>query len=103
MKGMKEPLILLFSRDGDFARSVREAVSQTGATALVERRAEDPRHSGVGPGSRHHIIRHGGGLGAVRERTPSRQRLRRQARSGRNLDQGLASAETNLQTLESPL
>jgi hypothetical protein len=37
---MKEPLILLFTRDRDFAQSVREAVSETGATALVERRAE---------------------------------------------------------------
>jgi hypothetical protein len=30
MKGMKEPLILLFTHDGDFAQSVREAVSETG-------------------------------------------------------------------------
>jgi DNA-binding response OmpR family regulator len=41
MKGMKEPLILLFTRDGDFAQSVREAVSETGATVLVARDVRD--------------------------------------------------------------
>ena len=38
---MKEPLILLFTRDRDFARSVREAVSETGATVLVARDVRD--------------------------------------------------------------
>jgi DNA-binding response OmpR family regulator len=37
MKGMKEPLILLFTRDGDFAQSVRDALFETGATVLVAR------------------------------------------------------------------
>ena len=37
MKGRKSPLILLFTRDGDFAQSVREAVSDTGATVLIAR------------------------------------------------------------------
>ena len=37
MKGMKEPLILLFTRDGDFARSVCEAVSATDAVVLIAR------------------------------------------------------------------
>jgi hypothetical protein len=32
---MKEPLILLFTRDGDYAQSVCKAVSETGATALI--------------------------------------------------------------------
>ena len=41
MKGMREPLILLFTRDGDFAQSVREAVSETGATVLVARDVRD--------------------------------------------------------------
>ena len=41
MKGIKEPLILLFTRDGDFAQSVREAVSETGATVLVARDVRD--------------------------------------------------------------
>jgi DNA-binding NtrC family response regulator len=34
---MKSPLILLFTRDGDFARSVREAVSGTDAVVLIAR------------------------------------------------------------------
>ena len=38
---MKEPLILLFTRDGDFAQSVREAVSETGAIVLVARDVRD--------------------------------------------------------------
>jgi DNA-binding NtrC family response regulator len=38
---MKEPLILLFTRDRDFARSVREAVSETGATVPVARDVRD--------------------------------------------------------------
>ena len=38
---MKEPLILLFTRDRDFALSVREAVSETGATVLVARDVRD--------------------------------------------------------------
>src|SRR6266513_1231610 len=38
---MKSPLILLFTRDGDFAQSVREAVSETGATVLVARDVRD--------------------------------------------------------------
>ncbi len=41
MKGMKEPLILLFTRDGDFAQSVSETVSETGATVLVARDVRD--------------------------------------------------------------
>jgi len=41
MKGMKEPLILLFTRDGDFAESVREALSETGASVLVARDVRD--------------------------------------------------------------
>jgi DNA-binding NtrC family response regulator len=41
MEGMKSPLILLFTRDGDFAQSVREAVSETGATVLVARDVRD--------------------------------------------------------------
>jgi len=41
MKGMKEPLILPCTRDGDFAQSVREAVSETGATVLVARDVRD--------------------------------------------------------------
>jgi DNA-binding NtrC family response regulator len=34
---MKSRLILLFTRDGAFAQSVREAVSETGATVLIAR------------------------------------------------------------------
>src|SRR6266576_3300679 len=41
MKGMKEPLILLFTRDGDFAQSVRDALFGTGATVLVARDVRD--------------------------------------------------------------
>jgi hypothetical protein len=41
MKGMKEPLILLFTRDGDFAQSVRDALFETGATVLVARDVRD--------------------------------------------------------------
>ena len=41
MKGMKDPLILLFTRDGDFDQSVREAASETGATVLVARDVRD--------------------------------------------------------------
>jgi len=41
MKGRKSPLILLFTRDGDFAQSVREAVSDTGATVLIARDVRD--------------------------------------------------------------
>src|SRR6202171_1192487 len=38
---MKSPLILLFTRDGDFAQSVREAVSATGAVVLIARDVRD--------------------------------------------------------------
>jgi DNA-binding NtrC family response regulator len=38
---MKSPLILLFTRDGDFARSVREAVSGTDAVVLIARDVRD--------------------------------------------------------------
>src|SRR6266480_6595402 len=41
MKGMKEPLILLFTRNGDFAQSVRDALFGTGATVLVARDVRD--------------------------------------------------------------
>src|SRR6266478_6052352 len=41
MKGMKEPLILLFTRDADFAQSVRDALFGTGATVLVARDVRD--------------------------------------------------------------
>ena len=41
MKGMKEPLILLFTRDGDFAQSVREALFGTGAVVLKAREVRD--------------------------------------------------------------
>src|SRR5713101_8027119 len=41
MEGMKSPLILILTRDGDFAQSVREAVSETGATVLVARDVRD--------------------------------------------------------------
>jgi DNA-binding NtrC family response regulator len=38
---MKSPLILLFTRDGDFAQSVREALSQTHAVMLIARDVRD--------------------------------------------------------------
>ena len=38
---MKSLLILLFTRDGDFAQSVREAVSGTGAIVLIARDVRD--------------------------------------------------------------
>jgi len=38
---MKSPLILLFTRDGDFAQSVRGALFETGATVLVARDVRD--------------------------------------------------------------
>src|SRR5438105_15925361 len=38
---MTSPLIFLFPLDGDFARSVRESVSETGATVLVARDVRD--------------------------------------------------------------
>jgi DNA-binding response OmpR family regulator len=38
---MKSPLILLFTRDSDFAQSVREAVSGTGAVVLIARDVRD--------------------------------------------------------------
>jgi DNA-binding NtrC family response regulator len=38
---MKSPLIFLFTRDGDFARSVREAVSGTDAVVLIARDVRD--------------------------------------------------------------
>src|SRR5260370_38227970 len=41
MKGMKSPLILLFTRDGDFAQSVRDALFGTGAAVLVARDVRD--------------------------------------------------------------
>jgi DNA-binding response OmpR family regulator len=41
MNPMKSPLILLFTRDGDFAQSVCEAVSGTGAIVLVARDVRD--------------------------------------------------------------
>jgi len=34
---MKSPLILLFTRDRDFAQSVRDALFETGATVLIAR------------------------------------------------------------------
>jgi hypothetical protein len=34
---MKSPLILLFTRDGDFAQSVRDVLFETGATVLIAR------------------------------------------------------------------
>jgi CheY-like chemotaxis protein len=44
MKGMKSPLILLFTRDGDFAQSVREAVSmpETDGGEVAARIESDP-------------------------------------------------------------
>ena len=38
---MKSPLILLFTRDGDFARSVRDALFETDATVLIARDVRD--------------------------------------------------------------
>jgi CheY-like chemotaxis protein len=38
---MKSPLILLFTRDGAFAQSVRDALFETGATVLVARDVRD--------------------------------------------------------------
>jgi DNA-binding response OmpR family regulator len=38
---MKSPLILLFTRDNDFAQSVRDAVSGTGAVVLIARDVRD--------------------------------------------------------------
>jgi len=41
MKGMKESLILLFTRDSDFAQSVRDALFETGAAVLIARDVRD--------------------------------------------------------------
>jgi DNA-binding response OmpR family regulator len=38
---MKSPLVLLFTRDGDFAQSVCEAVSGTGTVVLIARDVRD--------------------------------------------------------------
>jgi DNA-binding response OmpR family regulator len=38
---MKSPLILLFTRDGDFAQSVRDALFETDATVLIARDVRD--------------------------------------------------------------
>ena len=38
---MKSPLILLFTRDGEFAQSVREALFETGAIVLIARDVRD--------------------------------------------------------------
>ena len=38
---MKSPLILLFTRDGEFAQSVREALFGTGAMVLIARDVRD--------------------------------------------------------------
>jgi DNA-binding response OmpR family regulator len=38
---MKSPLILLFTRDADFAQSVRDALFETGATVLIARDVRD--------------------------------------------------------------
>ena len=38
---MKSPLILLFTRDGDFAQSVRNMLFETGATVLIARDVRD--------------------------------------------------------------
>jgi DNA-binding response OmpR family regulator len=38
---MKSPLILLFTRDRDFAQSVRDALFETGATVLIARDVRD--------------------------------------------------------------
>jgi|SRR6267143_1982977 DNA-binding NtrC family response regulator len=41
MKGMKSPLILLFTRDADFARLVHEALFRTDAVLLIARDVRD--------------------------------------------------------------
>jgi DNA-binding NtrC family response regulator len=41
MKSMKSPLILLFTRDGDFAQSARDALFETGASVLIARDVRD--------------------------------------------------------------
>jgi len=38
---MKSPLILLFTRNGDFAQSVRDALFETGATVIIARDVRD--------------------------------------------------------------
>jgi len=38
---MKSPLILLFTRDGEFAQSVGEALFETGAIVLIARDVRD--------------------------------------------------------------
>ena len=38
---MKSPLILLFTRDGAFAQSVRDVLFETGATVLIARDVRD--------------------------------------------------------------
>src|ERR1700746_1500427 len=38
---MKSPLILFFTRDGEFAQSVRDALFETGATVLIARDVRD--------------------------------------------------------------
>ena len=38
---MKSPLLLLFTRDGDFAQSVCEALSGTGTVVLIARDVRD--------------------------------------------------------------
>src|SRR6266576_4990627 len=38
---MKSPLILLFTRDGDFAQSIRDALFGIGATVLIARDVRD--------------------------------------------------------------
>src|SRR6266481_8093473 len=38
---MKSPLILLFTRDGEFAQSIHEALFETGATVLIARDVRD--------------------------------------------------------------
>ena len=41
MKSTKSPLILLFTRDGNLAQSVRDAISETGTTVLIARDVRD--------------------------------------------------------------
>jgi DNA-binding NtrC family response regulator len=41
MRSLKSPLILLFTRDGEFAQSVREALFGTGAMVLIARDVRD--------------------------------------------------------------
>ena len=41
MRGMKSPLILLFTRDAEFAQSVCEALFETGAMVLMARDVRD--------------------------------------------------------------